>query len=334
EMVPEIVALIEALVARGHAYEAAGDVYFRVRSLPEYGTLSHRDLDQMDQGEGLEGAARKEDPLDFALWKAQKPMEDTAWDSPWGRGRPGWHIECSAMAEETLGAPFEIHGGGNDLIFPHHENEAAQTLAARGQPLARIWMHNGMIQTEGEKMAKSVGNIFLLHTALDEYGPDAVVMYLLSGHYRQPLQFSGERLQEAAARAERIREAGRRLVDGPSPQDMAPLRERFFDALADDFNTAEALAAVFEWVREANRREGVGGDDLRAMLAVLGLERLLDEAIPTAPADVVRMAQERQDARKAKDFGEADRLRDSIAERGWEVRDAPDGFELLPRPGL
>ena len=331
DTVPDQIDLIEQLLERDAAYVADGDVYFRVSRFADYGRLSGQKPDQVAE---QEPNARKEDPRDFALWKANKPDEDTAWDSPWGRGRPGWHIECSAMAETLLGLDFEVHGGGTDLIFPHHENEAAQTRAARGQPLARIWMHNGMIQTEGEKMAKSVGNIFLLHTALDEYGPDAVVMYLLSGHYRQPLQFSGERLQEAAARAERIREAGRRLVDGPSPQDMAPLRERFFDALADDFNTAEALAAVFEWVREANRREGVGGDDLRAMLAVLGLEPLLDEAIPTAPADVVRMAQERQDARKAKDFGEADRLRDAIAERGWEVRDAPDGFELLPRPGL
>jgi cysteinyl-tRNA synthetase len=335
ETIGPIVELIEALVDGGHAYESGGDVYFRVRSFPGYGELSHRRLEDMDQGEGEIDSAtgdRKEDPLDFALWKAHKSDEDTAWDSPWGRGRPGWHIECSAMAEALLGLDFEVHGGGTDLIFPHHENEAAQTRAARGEPLARIWMHNGMIQTEGEKMAKSVGNIFLLHTALDEYGPDAVVMYLLSGHYRQPLQFSGERLQEAAARADRIREAGRRLVDGPSPQDMAPLRERFFDALADDFNTAEALAAVFDWVREANRREGVGRDDLRAMLAVLGLERLLDVAVPTAPADVVELAQRRQAARAERDFEEADRLRDAIAAHGWEVRDAADGFDLLPRP--
>jgi cysteinyl-tRNA synthetase len=309
-------------------------VYFRVRAYPDYGELSHRRPDDMDQGEGVEGSDRKRDPLDFALWKTNKPGEDTAWDSPWGRGRPGWHIECSAMAETLLGLDFEVHGGGTDLIFPHHENEAAQTRAARGEPLARVWMHNGMIQTEGEKMAKSVGNIFLLHTALDEFGPAAVVMYLLSGHYRQPLQFSAERLQEAAARAERIREAGRRLVDGPSPQAMAPLRERFFDALADDFNTAEALAAVFEWVREANRREGVGRDDLRAMLSVLGLERLLEEAERDAPAEVVELAERRQAARAGRDFEEADRLREAIAQQGWEVRDAPDGFELRPKRGV
>jgi cysteinyl-tRNA synthetase len=326
-----IIALIEDLVAGGHAYERDGDVYFRVRSYPEYGELSHRRIEDMDQGEGGEGAERKDDPLDFALWKARKPDEDTAWDSPWGPGRPGWHIECSAMAESLLGVDFEIHGGGSDLVFPHHENEAAQTRAARGAPLTRIWMHNGMVQQEGEKMAKSVGNIFLLHAALDEYGRDAVVMYLLSGHYRQPLAFSAERLEEAYARVERVREAGRRLVPGGSPPELAPLRERFFDALADDFNTAEALAAVFEWVREANRREGVGGDDLRAMLDVLGLANLLEEEAAAAPEEVQALADLREEARAERDYASADRLRDEILARGWVVRDVADGYELLPR---
>ena len=331
ETIGPIEDLIEALVHSDHAYEAGGDVYFRVRSYPQYGELSHRRVEDMDQGEGVEGAERKEDPLDFALWKANKPDEDTAWDSPWGPGRPGWHIECSAMAEALLGLDFEVHGGGSDLIFPHHENEAAQTRAGRGQPLARIWMHNGMVQQEGEKMAKSVGNIFLLHVALDEYGRDAVVMYLLSGHYRQPLAFSPERLDEAAARVDRIREAGRRLRDGPSPPNMAPLRERFLDALADDFNTAEALAAVFEWVREANRRDAVGRDDLATMLDVLALANLLEAQEPAAPDEVQSLAERRQAARDERDFSEADRLREEIAARGWEVRDVAGGFELLPR---
>ncbi|HEX3317496.1 MAG TPA: cysteine--tRNA ligase [Solirubrobacteraceae bacterium] len=326
-----IVALIQALVEGGHAYEKDGDVYFRVRSYPEYGELSHRRVQDMDQGEGVEGADRKEDPLDFALWKARKPDEDTGWDSPWGPGRPGWHIECSAMAESLLGLDFEIHGGGSDLVFPHHENEAAQTRAARGAPLARIWMHNGMVQQEGEKMAKSVGNIFQLHAALDEYGRDAVVMYLLSGHYRQPLAFSAERLEEASARVERVREAGRRLEPGPSPPELAPLRERFFDALADDFNTAQALAVVFEWVREANRRDGVGSDDLRAMLDALGLANLLEAEAEPAPEEVRALADRREEARAGRDYAAADRLRDEILARGWEVRDVPDGFELLPR---
>ncbi len=180
ETMDAIVAYIVALIDSGHAYESGGDVYFHVRSDPAYGSLSHRQIDDMDQGEGVEGTDRKRDPLDFALWKAHKEGEDTWWESPWGRGRPGWHIECSAMAENLLGVGFDIHGGGSDLVFPHHENEAAQTRAARGAELARIWMHNGMIQFTGEKMAKSVGNIALLHEVVERYGRDAVVMYLIS----------------------------------------------------------------------------------------------------------------------------------------------------------
>ncbi len=184
-------------MAGGHAYAADGDVYFAVRAYPDYGELSHRNVDDMDQGEGVEGGDRKRDPLDFALWKAHKPDEDTGWDSPWGRGRPGWHIQRPAMAEELLGVDFEIHGGGSDLIFPHHENEAAQTKAARGAQLARLWMHNGMVRLDREKMAKSVGNIFVLHDALENYGRDALIMYFVSGHYRQPIEFDDERLGQA-----------------------------------------------------------------------------------------------------------------------------------------
>ena len=331
EMVEEIVALIADLVERGHAYAVAGDVYFRVRSLPEYGVLSHRDVDQMDQGEGVEGAALKEDPLDFALWKAQKPLEDTAWNSPWGRGRPGWHIECSAMAEATLGAPLEIHGGGNDLIFPHHENEAAQTRAARDRPLADIWMHNGMLQMGEEKMAKSVGNIRGLAEVLDEAGRDALVWFFSEGHYRQPLAFTRERLDDAARRVERIRDAGRRLASGAeSPAELAVHRDAFFDALADDFNTPRALAAMADWIREANRADGpVGDSHLREMLGVLGLENLL-EAGEGAPPEVVELAERRAAARASRDFAESDRLRDELRARGWEVRDGAAGQELVP----
>src|ERR1700684_3555865 len=185
----------------------------------------------MDQSEEVEGFDRKQDPVDFALWKAHKQGEDESWPSPWGEGRPGWHIECSAMAESLLGVGFDIHGGGSDLVFPHHENEAAQTRAARGEELARLWMHNGMIQFTGEKMAKSVGNIALLHDVLDQYGAEAVVMYLISGHYRQPLAFSQAALEQAGANVSRIREAGRWLSPGESPSGLGGLRERFFDAL-------------------------------------------------------------------------------------------------------
>jgi cysteinyl-tRNA synthetase len=285
----------------------------------------------MDQGEGVEGADRKRDPLDFALWKAQKPDEDTAWDSPWGRGRPGWHIECSAMAEELLGVDFEIHGGGSDLIFPHHENEAAQTKAARGAQLARLWMHNGMVRLDREKMAKSVGNIFVLHDALATYGRDALIMYFCSGHYRQPIEFDEERLGQAVAQVQRIREAGRRLTAGPSPAWSGSLHERFFAALADDFNTPSALAAVFEWVREANRADAPVGDaDLRDMLGVLALENLLEADATQAPDDVLELVEQREAARRRRDWAEADRIRDELHARGWEVRDGPDGPELIP----
>jgi cysteinyl-tRNA synthetase len=207
ETMAEIVELIGALVEGGHAYESGGDVYFRVRSFADYGALSNRNPDDMDQGEEAGTASLKEDPLDFALWKATKPDEDTSWESPWGPGRPGWHIECSAMAERELGVPLGIHGGGTDLVFPHHENEIAQTVAARGRPLARVWMHNGMVNTGPEaKMAKSEGNVFLLHEAIARHGPETVLDFLISGHYRQPHAFSDESLEQAAARTERERD--------------------------------------------------------------------------------------------------------------------------------
>jgi cysteinyl-tRNA synthetase len=286
----------------------------------------------MDQGEGVEGAELKQDALDFALWKAHKEGEDSWWESPWGRGRPGWHIECSAMAESLLGVGFDIHGGGLDLVFPHHENEAAQTRCARGAELARLWMHNGMLQAAGEKMAKSVGNIAPLYEVLDEYGRDALLMYFCGGHYRQPIAYGEAQLSAAAASVERVREAARRLVPGASPAEMAPLRERFFAALADDFNTPEALAAMFEWIREANRRaEAVGSEHLREMLGVLGLANLLEAPAAQAPAGVTALAAERQAARAARDFARADELRAAIEAEGWSVRDVAEGFELLPR---
>ena len=331
QTIPGIIRLIERLVETGHAYAASGDVYFSVRSYPGYGELSHRNVEEMDQGEGVEGADLKRDPLDFALWKAEKPGEDTSWDSPWGRGRPGWHIECSAMAEELLGLDFEIHGGGSDLIFPHHENEAAQTCAAHGLALTRLWMHNGMVRLDKAKMAKSVGNIFVLHDALATYGRDALIMYFCGGHYRQPVEFDDQRLEEASARVKRIREAARKLIPGASPDWSSPLREGFFDALAYDFNTPRALAEVFDWVREANASDSPVGDaDLREMLGVLGLENLLEADEADAPPQAVELSDARERARAARDYGEADRLREQLREMGWEVRDGSGGPELLP----
>jgi cysteinyl-tRNA synthetase len=327
-----IIELIEDLVAAGHAYESGGDVYFSVSSSPPYGELSHQRLDQMDQGEGVEGAELKRDPLDFALWKAHKPGEDTVWDSPWGQGRPGWHIECSAMAESILGVDFEIHGGGSDLVFPHHENEQAQTRAARGEPLARLWVHNGMVRLQEAKMAKSEGNIFLLHEALDTFGRDALVMYFVSGHYRQPVEFDEERLEQAGTSVRRVRETARRLSPGPSPDWSAPLRDEFLAALAEDFNTPRALAAVFEWVAQANvAGQPVGDGDLREMLDVLGLANLLEVPVVEPPPRAKELAGQREQARLERDFAQADAIREQIQELGWEVRDGPEGPELLPR---
>jgi cysteinyl-tRNA synthetase len=233
------------------------------------------------------------------------------------------------MAEALLGAGFEIHGGGSDLIFPHHENEAAQTFAAHGVRLARLWVHNGMVRLDETKMSKSVGNIFLLHQALDAYGRDALLMYFCASDYRKPVEFDDERLSEAHAQVRRFSEAARRLLPGPSPEWSKPFHERFFDALADDFNTPAALGAAFEWVREANRAPAGSGDaDLREMLSVLGLDNLLDAPQVQAPAKVAELRDARERARAARDYAEADRLRAEIRAHGWEVRDGPDGPEL------
>jgi cysteinyl-tRNA synthetase len=236
------------------------------------------------------------------------------------------------MAEEILGVDFDVHGGGSDLVFPHHENEIAQTEAARNKPLARIWMHNGMVRLEGEKMAKSVGNIFLLHEALDQAGRDALIMYFVSGHYRQPLAYSQDALDEAAASVERVRDFARRL-DPETPADgIEPYAERFFAALADDFNTPAARAAMFDWIAEGNRRldagERLGPGALREMLWVLGLDNLLDTAEDADP-EAERLLEEREAARAARDFDTADAKRDELAALGWDVRDTPEGPKLV-----
>jgi cysteinyl-tRNA synthetase len=336
ETIGDIIRLIEALIEGGHAYEARGDVYFRVGTFDGYGKLSNRPLEEMQQGEGDDAADVKESPQDFALWKGRKEGEDTWWDAPWGQGRPGWHIECSAMAEAILGLDFEVHGGGSDLVFPHHENEIAQTEAARGERLARVWMHNGMVEMDAEKMAKSVGNIRLLHVALEEFGRDALVMWLVGAHYRKPVAFSEEALADAGRAVQRVREFCRRLdPDAPDPAGLDEFVERFFDALADDFNTPAARAILFDWVAEGNRRmdagESLGRGRLGEMLYALGLESLLEDRAEQAPEAVRRLADEREEARGARDFARADRIREQLAEQGWEVRDTPGGAQLVPK---
>jgi cysteinyl-tRNA synthetase len=338
ETIDGIVELIEDLIEGGHAYEARGDVYFRVASFDGYGKLSNRPLEEMQQGEGDDAAELKEAPQDFALWKARKEGEDTFWASPWGEGRPGWHIECSAMAEAILGVDFEIHGGGSDLVFPHHENEIAQTEAARGRPLARLWMHNGMVEMSEEKMAKSVGNIRPLHGALEQFGREAFLMWMVGAHYRKPVAYTEETLEDAARAAGRVRDVVRRLdPSAPSAPDLDALAERFFDELADDFNTAAARGVLFEWVAEANRRvdagERLAPGRLGEMLYAFGLESLLEEGDEEAPEEVRRLAEERDEARAARDFERADRLRAELAAAGWEARDTPDGARLVRREG-
>jgi cysteinyl-tRNA synthetase len=349
ETIGPIIDLIQALIDSGHAYAANGDVYFRVAGFDGYGKLSNRPLEEMSQGEDDEGGP-KESQLDFALWKAQKEGEDTAWDAPWGRGRPGWHIECSAMAEEILGVDFDIHGGGSDLIFPHHENEIAQTEAARHKPLARLWMHNGMLQFGDEKMSKSVGNIRSLTGALEEYGRDALVMYFVQGHYRKPVEFSERTLEQARSAVGRIRDFAARLDPGAGPPEgVGPYAERFWDALADDFNTPAALAVVFEWIGEANRRldagETLGAGALEEMLGILGLDNLLERTVGRSDTltwsmaggdampdeEALRLLEEREQARAARDFATADARRDALAERGWDVKDTPQGPQLTRR---
>jgi len=355
QTIDAIVGLIGDLVESGHAYESGGDVYFRVRSFEGYGKLSNRRTEDMDQGEEAGSASLKEDALDFALWKAHKEGEDTCWDSPWGPGRPGWHIECSAMAEAELGPAFAIHGGGSDLVFPHHENEIAQSEAA-GRPFARIWMHNGMIETDAEKMSKSEGNIFQLSEALDRYGREAVVDYLISGHYRQPLAFGPEQMEQAVARVERVRNffrehgggepggppAGTRvesLGEGPEftgsqvPAGGPPgsRLKAFLDALADDFNTPRAMAEVFELIAEANRGDVPGAPEaVRAMLELVGLGSLA-EVEAGVDAEAEALLAEREEARAARDFERADEIRDRLAALGWEVRDSVEGPRLVAK---
>ncbi|HEU6445824.1 MAG TPA: cysteine--tRNA ligase [Gaiellaceae bacterium] len=312
EMVPQIVRFIEELIEQGWAYAVEGDVYFRVAKDPDYGRLSGQRPDQVEE---QEPNPLKEDPRDFALWKANKPGEDTWWESPWGRGRPGWHIECSVMAEELLGAVFEIHGGGLDLVFPHHENELAQSNAL-GHEFARIWAHNGMLEFTGEKMSKSVGNVVTLRDAIDEYGAETLLMLFLGAHWRKPMDFSEETLQQARARADGFREVFR----NPSEPAAEGAWGRLAAALDDDFNTPEALAIMHGWRDHELVRRGLG---------LFGLDGLAEAR--EAPAEVVRLAERRQRARVERDFGEADRLRNEIEEAGWVVRDAGDGFQLVPR---
>ncbi len=351
EHIAEMIALIGELEAKGLAYPARGDVYFAVDKLPSYGQLSGRRLEDMQAGARVEVDEVKRHPMDFALWKASKPSEP-AWDSPWGPGRPGWHIECSAMASKYLGQPFDIHGGGNDLIFPHHENEIAQSEGARGCQLARYWLHNGMVTLGTEKMSKSLGNVWTVADAASQVGGEALRLLVLGTHYRGPLDFQPDRLLETRRTLDRVYESLARadaaLAATPAAADAAvrdAILADFRDGMDDDFNTARGLATLFDAMRALNRHAdagewtqaagvraamatmtgvlGVGGQDARAFLARDKARGLAGGAL--SPADIERLIGERNAARKGRDFKRADAIRDELKAQGVVLEDGAAG---------
>jgi cysteinyl-tRNA synthetase len=344
EHIADILALIETLVRKGHAYAVNGDVYFDVESFPQYGKLSGRKFEDNAAGARVAAAADKKNPLDFALWKAAKPGEPS-WPSPWGAGRPGWHIECSAMSMKKNGASFDIHGGGQDLIFPHHENEIAQSEAATGQPYVKYWLHNGFVNINNEKMSKSLGNFFTIRDILKKYDPEVLRFFVLSTHYRSPINFSEEQLREARKGLGRLYQAAREN-DTPHPagqgtgqgQDRAPAalaeygsyEKEFLEYMDDDFNSAGALGVLFTLATVANRDKS---PEAAALLKKLGgILGLLQDAPPEAeiPAEITALAGQRLAAKKARDFALADKLRAEITARGYSIKDTPQGFEITP----
>lgn len=331
----KITEIIAKLIEKGYAYPVAGDVYFRVNRDEDYGKLSHRDLDGLIAGARVEVDERKEDAMDFALWKSQKPGEP-AWDSPWGMGRPGWHIECSAMAIKYLGSSIDIHGGGRDLIFPHHENEIAQSESFTDEvPFSRFWMHNGMLRLGEDKMSKSIGNIITVGEALSSYSPDALRLFFLSSHYRAPLLYTEANVAGQERALERLKNAVRpaSAASVGSTIDVSPAKAQFVEAMDDDFNTPRALAAMFELAREINRGKDEGADvlgaqdTLRELSGVLGIS--LDETAETSGAGpfVQMLVNVRTELRAARQFDIADSIRDRLSELGVTIEDTPEGTE-------
>ncbi len=331
----KITEIIAKLIEKGYAYPVAGDVYFRVNQDEDYGKLSNRDLDGLIAGARVEVDERKEDAMDFALWKSQKPGEP-AWDSPWGMGRPGWHIECSAMAIKYLGSSIDIHGGGRDLIFPHHENEIAQSESFTDEvPFSRFWMHNGMLRLGEDKMSKSIGNIVTVGEALSSYSPDALRLFFLSSHYRAPLLYTEANVAGQERALERLKNAVRpaSAASVGSTIDASPTKAQFVEAMDDDFNTPRALAAMFDLAREINRGKDEGADvlgaqgTLRELSSVLGIS--LDETAETSGAGpfVQMLVNVRTELRAARQFDIADSIRDRLSELGVTIEDTPEGTE-------
>jgi len=335
EEIPKIIEVIQGLVDKGYAYPAQGSVYFRVRNVPDYGKLSHRNLESMMTGECAVGSEDKESPMDFVLWKAAKPGEPS-WESPWGNGRPGWHIECSAMSLKYLGDTLDIHGGGQDLVFPHHENEIAQSESFTGvKPFVKYWLHNGLVQLGENKMSKSLGNLITIKEAMEKYSADALRIFVLSSHYRSPLTYSEEALAAAEKGTERLRQVAHsegREGAAESGIDVEAYRSRFTQAMDDDFNAPQAIATLFDLAREINRTSEEGYSVARAQQAllelagVLGLTLKPPEKLPLDAEPFIQLLiSTRNRLREARQFQLADEIRAKLDEAGITLEDTPKG---------
>ena len=349
ETMKEIIEFVEGLVSKGYAYETDGDVYYRTGKFSGYGKLSKQNIEELELGARIEVDEKKEDPLDFALWKARKADDEAAWDSPWGLGRPGWHIECSAMAKKHLAETIDIHAGGQDLIFPHHENEIAQSEAENGKPFAKYWMHNGYITIDDKKMAKSEGNFFTVRDVLKEFSGETIRFFLLSGHYRNPINFSAKLMGQAKNSLARIQNAQGNLKhlakngagkmtqsESAEYEKLGAFRESFIEAMEDDLNTADAISAVFELITAVNTvvKDGASGEFAQKSLELLeeltGVLGLLQEGEESGVDDeTAALIEERQQARKDKNFARSDEIRDILRERGITLKDTPQGVQII-----
>ena len=349
ETMDEIIQFVSDLIDKGYAYERNGDVYYSTRKFKEYGKLSKQNIEDLESGARIEVDEAKDDPLDFALWKARKADDEIAWESPWGMGRPGWHIECSTMSRKYLGETIDIHAGGQDLIFPHHENEIAQSEAHNGKQFANYWMHNGYITIDKEKMSKSKGNFFTVRDILKDYDGEVMRFFLLSGHYRNPINFSKELMDQAKNSLARMQNAKENLKhlaateEGQMTEEEKKIyegydahRQDFIKAMDDDLNTADAISAVFELISDINIavKDGCSKEFaekslevLQELADVLGL--LADSEDDGIDDDIQALVDERQEARKAKNFARADEIRDMLAERGITLKDTPQGVQII-----